>query len=63
MTTTSKTSDIAPFGVRMPEELKEYLKQAAAENCRSLNTEIIFRLEESRKSMVSKARKATGSKS
>lgn len=37
--------DIAPFGVRMPPELKEYLAQKAQENKRSLNAEIVERLE------------------
>lgn len=37
--------DIAPFGVRMPSELKEYLTQKAKENKRSLNAEIVERLE------------------
>ncbi|STY93394.1 Arc family DNA-binding protein [Moraxella bovis] len=37
--------DIAPFGVRMPAELKEYLTQKAKENKRSLNAEIVERLE------------------
>ncbi|OOR87026.1 Arc family DNA-binding protein [Moraxella bovis] len=37
--------DIAPFGVRMPSELKEYLTQKASDNKRSLNAEIVARLE------------------
>lgn len=37
--------DIAPFGVRMPSELKEYLTKKAQENKRSLNAEIVERLE------------------
>lgn len=37
--------DIAPFGVRMPAELKECLTKQANENKRSLNAEIVARLE------------------
>lgn len=40
---------IAPFGVRMPQELKEWLSGKAVENRRSLNSELVLRLEESRK--------------
>lgn len=39
--------DIAPFGVRMPAELKETVERAAKENGRSMNAEIILRLEDS----------------
>lgn len=39
--------DIAPFGVRMPAELKETVDKAAKENGRSMNAEIVHRLEES----------------
>jgi predicted HicB family RNase H-like nuclease len=42
-----KTSEIAPFGVRMPELLKEKLKALADTNRRSLNSEVVRRLEES----------------
>lgn len=42
-----KTSEIAPLGVRMPPQLKEHLKAAADTNRRSLNSEIVRRLEES----------------
>lgn len=40
---------IAPFGLRMPEELKEWLVRIAQENHRSANSEIVLRLERSRK--------------
>lgn len=40
---------LAPTPVRIPEELKQWLKCKAAENYRSLNGEIIARLEQSRK--------------
>lgn len=39
---------IAPFGVRLPPELKQWLGTQAQENRRSLNSELIKRLEESR---------------
>ncbi|HMT93902.1 Arc family DNA-binding protein [uncultured Thiothrix sp.] len=39
--------DVNPFGLRMPPELKEELEVLAEQNRRSLNAEIIVRLEES----------------
>lgn len=36
--------DISPFGVRMPHEIKERIEKAAAENLRSVNSEIVARL-------------------
>lgn len=39
---------IAPLQVRMPPELREYLKEAAERNRRSLNSEIVARLEHTR---------------
>lgn len=42
-------SVIAPFGVRLPPELKEWLGLQAQVNRRSLNSEMIKRLEDSRK--------------
>jgi hypothetical protein len=36
---------ITPYGLRMPRELKEALETAAHENGRSLNSEIVARLE------------------
>ena len=36
-----------PLGVRLPEGVKEEIRQAAAANRRSLNAEIVFRLERS----------------
>lgn len=38
-----------PSPVRIPEELKQWLKHKAVDNFRSLNGEIIARLEQSRK--------------
>lgn len=42
-----KVRDIAPFGVRMPSELKEVLEREAKINTRSLNSEIVDRLKKS----------------
>ena len=38
---------IPPFGLRLPPELKEELERLAEQNRRSLNAELIVRLEES----------------
>lgn len=37
--------DIAPFGLRMPHELKEQIEVMAKKNRRSMNAEIIVLLE------------------
>ena len=39
--------DVNPFGVRMPPEIKAELEKLAEQNRRSLNAEIVVRLEES----------------
>lgn len=39
-----KVRDIAPFGVRLPAELKDKLQESAKKNSRSLNSEIVTRL-------------------
>lgn len=44
-----QVKDIAPTGVRLPPELKEILKLAAKQEGRSLNSELIKRLERSLK--------------
>lgn len=41
MTTTTTT----PLGVRLPQQLREELRQMAAENRRSLNSQIVVILE------------------
>lgn len=41
------TNQIAPFGLRLQPELKQKIKDVAANNARSQNSEIIHRLEES----------------
>ena len=47
-------STIAPFGVRMPPQLKEQLTNQAATNFRSLNSEVVARLEQSLKDCTAK---------
>jgi hypothetical protein len=37
-----------PFGVRMPDEIKEWLAQRAEENGRSMNAEIVQLLKQER---------------
>jgi predicted HicB family RNase H-like nuclease len=39
---------ISPLQVRMPPELREWLKSEAARNHRSLNSEVVARLEASK---------------
>lgn len=39
--------DIAPFGLRIPAELRKRLEKAAEKNIRSLNAEMVARLEDS----------------
>lgn len=43
-----RTSEIAPFGVRMPPELKDWLKRRAERNRRSANSEILALMEQAR---------------
>jgi hypothetical protein len=42
-----KAQELTPVMVRLPEKLRRWLERAAAENGRSMNTEIIHRLEKS----------------
>ncbi|WP_275098047.1 Arc family DNA-binding protein [Sedimenticola hydrogenitrophicus] len=35
--------------VRLPAELKDYIQETAGENHRTMNAEIVFRLEQSKK--------------
>jgi hypothetical protein len=39
--------DIAPFGLRIPTELKTRIEKAAEKNLRSMNAEMVVRLENS----------------
>lgn len=45
--TRPPTAHITPFGVRMQPDLKERLEKAAQESGRSLNAEVVARLEQS----------------
>lgn len=49
------TGKLAPSPVRIPPDLKDWLKQKAADNRRSYNSELILRLEESRAREMSRA--------
>ncbi len=40
-----KISDTHPLGLRMPSELKAWIKKSAKQNQRSMNSEIVFILE------------------
>ena len=44
-----RVRDIAPTGIRFPDHLKELLKVVAKEEGRSLNNEVIKRIERSLK--------------
>ncbi|MBI2306119.1 MAG: Arc family DNA-binding protein [Rhodocyclales bacterium] len=46
-----------PLGVRLPDDLKQWLKHQAVDNRRSLNAEIVMRLEESRRQDTAGAKK------
>lgn len=41
-------SKLAPSPVRLPPNLKDWLKHQATKNMRSMNSEVVARLEESR---------------
>lgn len=40
-----KVRDISPYGVRLPKEIKDWIKKKAKDNRRSINDEIILILE------------------
>ena len=44
---TKKISHLAPFGLRIPEELKAQLEKSSKQAGRSLNSEMVTRLSES----------------
>lgn len=44
-----KRQEATPTPIRLPDELKTWLKHAAVDNRRSLNAEMLVRLEESRR--------------
>lgn len=41
--------NVAPSPIRLPEDLKVWLKHRAIDNRRSMNSEVTFRLEDSRR--------------
>ena len=43
---------LAPSPIRLPQELKDYLKHRAIDNRRSFNNEVLTRLEQSREAEV-----------
>jgi hypothetical protein len=52
--------DIAPIGLRVPPDLKARIRKAASENGRSMNSEILARLETSFDSRVDLSGVSTG---
>ncbi|WP_295539213.1 Arc family DNA-binding protein [uncultured Pseudacidovorax sp.] len=42
-------SQLAPSPIRLPQELKDWLKHRAIDNRRSFNSEVLARLEQSRR--------------
>lgn len=42
-------NELAPFGLRLPPDLKDWVAREAKANRRSMNSEILLRLEESRR--------------
>jgi predicted HicB family RNase H-like nuclease len=50
---------IKPFGLRLPPDLKSWLSEMAHINRRSLNSELIRRLEESREAEQQKCAETT----
>lgn len=50
---------IPTLQVRLPEDLKIWLKHQSVDNRRSLNAEIVTRLEESRNKELSQARRGS----
>jgi len=46
-------SKLAPSPVRLPHDLRDWLKHQAIDNCRSMNSEVVARLELSRKQQLS----------
>ena len=55
-----RTRNILPFGLRMQPELKNWVKEQAERNKRSVNSEIILRLEKSKVEQEGKRNVAKG---
>lgn len=49
---------LPPSPIRLPQELKDWLKHKAIDNHRSFNSEVLARLEQSRKSEAQHAKAA-----
>ena len=54
---TPERNQTAPYPLRISGEIRQWLKSKAAENYRSLNAEILHRLEQSRKAEEAKHEK------
>lgn len=52
-TLAAMNRDITPFGLRLPAELKTRMEEAAAKNLRSLNAELVLRIEASERPLAS----------
>lgn len=49
MTTTQATEKPFSTTVRLPDELAEWLKRAASESLRSVNSEVVWQLQQARR--------------
>ena len=58
-----KVSHIPPFGVRMPPDLKEKIDMASKQTGRSMNAEIVYRLQKSFENPSKQSGSETGSAS
>ena len=58
-----KVSHIPPFGVRMPPDLKEKIDMASKQSGRSMNAEIVYRLQKSFENPSKQSGSETGSAS
>lgn len=58
-----KVSHIPPFGVRMPPDLKEKIDMASKQSGRSMNAEIVYRLQQSFENPSKQSGSETGSTS
>ena len=58
-----KVSHIPPFGVRMPPDLKEKIDMASKKSGRSMNAEIVYRLQQSFENPSKQSGSETGSAS
>lgn len=50
-----ETGKLAPSPIRIPQELKDWLKHKAIDNRRSFNSEVLARLEQSREAEIQHA--------